>query len=100
MDYPQYDFNDLRRFCYKSAKKIYGVYKLYECEEKTTIDRCNPLLDYCASGRTSSCQFTHIRDANGTTSWLDHVICSSNMKNKVLQSQITKFISLNYIRYI
>ena len=33
-------------------------------------------------GRTSG-KFTHVSDAHGTTSWLDHVICSQDMQARL-----------------
>ena len=33
-------------------------------------------------GRTSG-KFTHVSNAHGTTSWLDHVICSHNMQARL-----------------
>ena len=27
--------------------------------------------------------FTHVSDAHGTTSWLDHVLCSQDMRTKL-----------------
>ena len=45
------------------------------------------ISDYGTFGRTSG-QFTHISDAHGTTSWLDHVICCSDMQNNVVSIEI------------
>ena len=42
---------------------------------------------YETFGRTSG-QFTHVNSAHGTTSWLDHVICSSDMQNNVVSIEI------------
>ena len=45
------------------------------------------ISDYGTFGRTSG-QSTHVSDAHGTTSWLDHVICSSDMQNNVVSIEI------------
>ena len=45
------------------------------------------ISDYGTIGRTSG-QFTHVGDAHGTTSWLDQVICSSDMQNNVVSIEI------------
>ena len=37
------------------------------------------ISDYGTFGRTLG-QFTYVNDAHGTTCWLDHVICSSDIK--------------------
>ena len=53
----------------------------------STFDLVRCISDYSAFDRTSG-QFTHVSDAHGTTSWLDHVICSSDMQNSVVWNEI------------
>ena len=55
---------------------------LYSVFESELLEMCSTfdlvISDYSTFGRTSG-QLTHVSDAHGTTSWLDHVICSSDM---------------------
>ena len=59
--------------------------------ESELLEMCSTfdlvISDYGTFGRTSG-QFTHVSDAHGTTSWLDHVICSSDMQNNVVSIKI------------
>ena len=59
--------------------------------ESELLEMCSTfdlvISDYGTFGRTSG-QFTHVSDAHGTTSWLDHVICSSDMQNNVVSIEI------------
>ena len=59
--------------------------------ESELLEMCSTfdlvISDYGTFGQTSG-QFTHVSDAHGTTSWLDHVICSSDMQNNVVSIEI------------
>ena len=50
---------------------------IYECHIYITI-----IMQYDYYGRTSG-KFTHVSNAHGTTSWLDHVICSHDMQARL-----------------
>ena len=61
--------------------------------ESELLEMCSTfdlvISDYGTFRRTSG-QFTHVSDAHGTTFWLDHVICSSDMQNNVVSIEIVE----------
>ena len=50
-------------------------------------DQCLIISDYEVFGRLSK-QFTYVRDAHGTTSWLEHFICSYDLHVNIFDMQI------------
>ena len=60
------------------------VNTLFESELIAMCDTLNLTISgYLIFGRFSG-QFTHVSDAHNTTSWLDHVICSQDIKRKLV----------------
>ena len=57
---------------------------LFETELIEKFDSSNLLIsDYSIFGRSSG-QYTSVSDAHNTTSWLDHIICSHDILNKLV----------------
>ena len=44
------------------------------------------------------CLYTHVSDAHGTTSWLDHVLCSQDMQTKLHSIAILFYFYLFYLQ--
>ena len=57
---------------------------LFETELMEMCDSLNLLIsDYSIFGRSSG-QYTRVSHAHNTTSWLDHIICSHDVQNKLV----------------
>ena len=71
--------------------RLAGSYPTNSVFEGELLEMCSTfdlvISDYGTFVRISG-QFTHVSDAHGTTSWLDHVICSSDMQNNVVSIEI------------
>jgi exonuclease III len=74
--------------CNTSAVSIIGDFNAkvgskFENELLNFVNSCNMYIsDYEHFGRTSN-TFTYVSDAHGSTSWLDHYICSHTMYNEI-----------------
>ena len=55
----------------------------FDVELQELCNNLSLVISDCNYYDRNSGMFTHVSDAHGTTSWLDHVLCSQDMQTKL-----------------
>ena len=64
----------------------------FDVELRELCNNLSLVISDCNYYGRNSGMFTHVSDAHGTTSWLDHVLCSQDMQTKLHSIAILDFM--------